>query len=128
MSDPIASTGTVSLAVRGALPMVLEEAVLEVARAVRLLIDEFQPHRIYIFGSQASGDTTAGSDVDLLIVVPVSALASHQRAQSAYRAIGPHTHPMDIIVMTQAEFDARRNAVGSLAATVLREGRVVYAA
>jgi len=35
---------------------------------------------------------------------------------------------MDILVMTREEFERRREVPASLPATVLREGRILYAA
>ena len=35
---------------------------------VEAIVREVRPHRIYLFGSRASGSYTADSDVDLLIV------------------------------------------------------------
>ena len=42
---------------------------------VRRLVDAYCPERIYLFGSRARGDAGAGSDYDLLLVVPDDAPA-----------------------------------------------------
>jgi hypothetical protein len=47
---------------------------------------------------------------------------------SAYAALAPLRLPLELVFMTRAEFDARAPAAASLPATVLREGRLLYAA
>ena len=47
----------------------------ELAEVVRRLVEAYQPERIYLFGSVASGDAGPDSDYDLLVVVPDDAPA-----------------------------------------------------
>jgi predicted nucleotidyltransferase len=100
----------------------------ELGRVIERLAERLQPEWIFVFGSQARGDARPDSDIDLLIVVPHSDLPPHRRDQEAYGAVGRHLVPLDILVMTRAEFEQRRAASASLPATVLHEGRVLYAA
>ena len=104
------------------------EQAAELTRALEHLIRALGPERIYVFGSHARGDATAASDVDLFVIVPDSDAPAHRRARSAYEAVGPHQLPLDILVMPRAEFEQRSAARSSLPATVLREGRLLYAA
>src|SRR5690349_13267492 len=96
--------------------------------AVQRLVATLHPERIYLFGSRARGDAQPGSDYDLLVVVPQSDRPSHQRAQLAYGAMFGVGIPMDILVLTRAEFASQERVVASLPALVLREGRLLYAA
>lgn len=114
--------------VRRALTHLPEEYVRDLAGVLERLIAALEPERIYVFGSQARGEATPDSDVDLLLVVPRSDLPSHQRDQMAYHAVGPHLVALDLMVWTNAEFERRRSVVSSLPATVLREGRLLFAA
>jgi len=59
------------------------------------------------------------------VIVPASSEPGYRRAQAAYRAVGLHRLPLDIVVLTRDEFEARRDVVASLPATVAREGRVL---
>jgi predicted nucleotidyltransferase len=43
------------------------------AEAVRRLVQAYQPERMYLFGSVASGDTGPNSDYDILVIVPDNA-------------------------------------------------------
>ena len=77
------------------------------------LIVALRPERVYLFGSQARGDARGDSDFDLLIVVPDSNLPPHRRDQEAYGAVGRHLLPLDLLVLTHAEFEQRRSALAS---------------
>ena len=113
--------------IRRELPHLQTAEQAEIARSVARLVEAFNPELIYVFGSHARGMPHANSDVDLLVLVATSDEPAHRRAQTAYAAVGAHVIPLDILVMTRAEFQARLPAVASLPATVAREGRTLYA-
>jgi predicted nucleotidyltransferase len=110
------------------LPRLAEYEVCELARVIERLAKAFQPERIYVFGSQARGEATPDSDIDLLIVVAQANEPAHRLAQAAYRIATPHSLALDLLVMPLDEFERRSRALASLPATVLQEGRVLYAA
>ena len=114
--------------VRAALPHLPPHRVGELAGAVDRLVQTFHPDRIYVFGSQARGAPRPDSDIDLLVIVPTADEPTYRLAARAYAALAPFPLPLEILVMTRAEFDARAPAATSLPATVLREGRLLYAA
>ncbi|MBA2451354.1 MAG: nucleotidyltransferase domain-containing protein [Chloroflexi bacterium] len=99
-----------------------------VAEAVRCLVDALRPEQIYLFGSRGRGDSREDSDYDFMVVVPDSDLPPHRRAQLAHLALRDVRLAADILVWTRQEFDRFLPVVGSLAATILREGRLLYAA
>ena len=110
------------------LPQLAEGERQELALALQRVTEALRPARIYIFGSYARGTAVRGvSDVDLLVVVDDSSEPSYRRAQRAYSAVGAHDLPLDILVLTQAEFEGRSGA-WSLQAEVQRDGRLLYAA
>jgi predicted nucleotidyltransferase len=90
------------------------------------LVDVLEPERIYLFGSRARGDDQADSDYDIMVIVPESDVPPHRRAQLAHRTLRGIRAAADILVWTRQEFDRFRPVPGSLAATVLREGRLLY--
>jgi predicted nucleotidyltransferase len=106
---------------------VLEQDAL-LREIVRRLVTALEPERIYLFGSRARDDAHADSDYDLLVVVPASDLAPHRRDLVAYRALYGLGAAKDVLVYTRKEFESRSRAASSLPATVLREGRLIYAA
>lgn len=114
--------------IRAAIGSLKAEQIRELTLAIERLVVALSPERIYVFGSHARGDATWDSDVDLLVIVSEGETPAHRRAQAAYEAVGPHRLPLDILVVDRAEFDRRCRARASLPATVLREGRLLYAA
>ncbi len=90
------------------------------------LVEALGPEQVYLFGSRARGDNQPDSDYDFMVIVPQSDLPPHRRAQQAHRALGDIRVAADILVWTRQEFDHFLPVPGSLAATVLREGRLLY--
>jgi predicted nucleotidyltransferase len=95
---------------------------------VSRLVREIKPERVYLFGSRARDDFDPGSDFDLLIVVSESELPGYKRDRVALRALRGLRVAVDVIVLTREEFERKLNVVCSLAATVHREGKLLYAA
>jgi uncharacterized protein len=110
------------------LPHVPADEARELAAVVERLVAAFQPERIFLFGSRARGDAKPDSDFDLLIVVSTATEPNYRLAQKAYGAAGDYSFSLDLLVMPREEFERRSRALASLPATVLREGRLLYAA
>lgn len=98
------------------------------AEVVRRLTDAYRPERIYLFGSIARGDAGPDSDYDLLIVAPDDAPPERRDSKLAYEVLWGLRAAADVIVWEKSRFDRRAHVVCSLPATVLREGRLLYAA
>jgi predicted nucleotidyltransferase len=94
--------------------------------AVKRLVQEFAPEKIILFGSHAWGTPHAGSDVDLLVVVPSADLPPTRRATRAYRCLSGLKIPVEIIVSTQDEIARYQSVHASLSRKILNEGRVIY--
>jgi predicted nucleotidyltransferase len=107
-------------------PLLSEDPILQ--EMVRRLGEALHPERIYLFGSRARGEAGPESDYDLLVVVPGSDLPGYRRDQLAGQALRGVGAAKDVLVLTRAEFEARRTVRCSLPATVEREGALIYAA
>jgi predicted nucleotidyltransferase len=83
---------------------------------------------IVLYGSEARGEATPESDIDLLVIVNQSDLTPHQIDAIAYRSLGDIPVPIDVQVYTQAEFDQRSALTVSFERTVRTKGRLVHAA
>jgi predicted nucleotidyltransferase len=96
-----------------------------IARMARRLARRFSPEQIILFGSHARGDAGPDSDVDLLVVTPIT--GSKRETQVAMRvALHDFRVPYDIIVVTPDEVERRRNIPGTIVWPALREGKVLY--
>lgn len=93
---------------------------------VERLVQGLQPDWIYLFGSQARGQADEGSDIDLLLVVPDSELPRHRREALSYDLLWGLPIPVDVIVLTRAEFQRGIRVRTSLPSTVQAEGKLLY--
>ena len=94
---------------------------------VRRLVATFEPERIYLFGSKARGDEDPDSDYDLMVIVPDNAPPERRHSGLAYRILRGTRVAADVIVWTRQMFESRMHVVTSLPATVVREGKLLYA-
>jgi uncharacterized protein len=93
---------------------------------VERLVDRFDPDQIILFGSQARGTAGPSSDVDLLVIMPVSG-SKRARQLELRMALHDIAVPKDIILATPEEVARRRDIVGTIIRPALREGKVLYA-
>ncbi len=96
-----------------------------IAAMVHRLVTQFAPERIILFGSHARGTAGPDSDVDLLVILPVT---GSKRAKQIEMRIALHDIcvPKDIIVVTPEEVERRGHIVGTLMRPALQEGKVLY--
>ena len=95
---------------------------------VRRLVDTYHPERIYLFGSCARGESGPDSDYDIMVVVSHSDQPAYRRAQQAHSLLWDLGAAADILVWTRDAFVSRVHLRASLPATILREGKLLYAA
>lgn len=97
----------------------------EIDEMVRRIAERFDPDQIILFGSRARGTARHDSDVDLLVVMPVT--GSKRETQIEIRCALHDIHvAKDIIVVTPDEVERRRDIVGTIIRPALREGKVLY--
>ena len=105
--------------------MTVHESTLQqiVAKIVQLA----NPDRVILFGSAATGDMTADSDIDLLVV---ESRVSNTRQESIRlrAALEDVPLPIDVIVMSRQWFDDTKNVIGGIAYPAHKYGRVLYEA
>ena len=91
------------------------------------LVEVYSPVRIYLFGSKARGDDGPDSDYDFLVVVPDDAPENLRSGGAGRKATLDIEAAQDILVCTIGFFERRSTVKTSLPATVLREGKLLYA-
>ena len=92
------------------------------------LVKAYQPERVYLFGSMARGDAGPDSDYDILLVVRDDAAPEALGARLAYNVLWGLRTSADVHVLPRGKFDSRLHLKASLPATVVREGKLLYAA
>jgi uncharacterized protein len=98
----------------------------EIKEMVSRIVEKFQPHKIILFGSHARGNAGPDSDVDLLVIMPLS---GSKREKMIEMGAALHDIPLakDIIVSTPEEFEWRKEVVGTIERPAAREGKLLYA-
>lgn len=96
----------------------------ELARYVRLLVTYRNPVRIIVFGSLATGDIHAWSDIDL-VIIEATDLPFMQRLHQVRDLLRP-TVATDILVYTPEEFDRLGQERPFVRDEILSNGRIVY--
>lgn len=107
-------------------PVVLDDELLR--EILTRLVAAFQPERVYLFGSKARSDAGPDSDYDLMIIVSDEAPPEKRRSRLAYQALRGTRAAADVLVWTREAFDSRLHLPASLPATIIKEGKLVYAA
>lgn len=89
------------------------------------LVERFDPEKIILFGSHASGNADALSDVDLLIIAETD-LPPSERYPAARRALAGIPLAFDVFLKTPEEYQRRRDVVNHLVHLADKYGKVIY--
>jgi predicted nucleotidyltransferase len=84
---------------------------------LRKAIEKDDISTAFVFGSVATGQESANSDIDLMVVSPISLRSLSARLSDVAAMVGRETNPH---VMTAAEFHKRRQAKDHFVTHVLR--------
>ncbi len=91
------------------------------------IVRRFEPEKVILFGSYATGKAGPDSDVDLMVVMAFSGSKRVKRLE-VRMALHDIVASKDIIVVTPEEFALRKDIVGTIEYPASREGKVLYAA
>jgi len=95
---------------------------------VRRLVDLYHPERIYLFGSAARGEAGPDSDYDFMVVVQDDTPREVRETKAVFKALLDIDAPIDVLVWTRLEFEKRLHLRVSFPSTIVREGKLLYAA
>jgi predicted nucleotidyltransferase len=102
-----------------------QNAVTDIDSAVKRIVEQFRPVKVILFGSHARGAACPESDVDLLVIMDVKE-SKRRQAVEIDLALADRTFPLDLIVITPAEFERCRDVVGHTRYCAVRAGKVLY--
>ena len=98
-----------------------------VPNLVDLVVEACSPEEVLLFGSLARSDDGPDFDLDLMVMCSsVDDAKRHELEAKLYVALGEAV-PVQVFVTNRRECERRRDVVGSMHYSPLREGRVVYA-
>jgi predicted nucleotidyltransferase len=93
---------------------------------LRVLVEQFHPQQVILFGSYACGQPDQHSDVDLLVVKDkqASGVREAMEIMKAWRAIRWQggSLPFELLIETPANHEHRAKQQGSFYAEVVRSG------
>jgi len=93
---------------------------------LEILVEQFQPEQVILFGSYAYGDPTKHSDVDLLVVKPIvsSRVKDKVAIRRAWWPLMRLTCPVsfDLLLLTPGEFNRVRSQNHGLHAEIKSRG------
>jgi predicted nucleotidyltransferase len=97
-------------------------------KIIEVLVAEYQPESIILFGSYAYGEPDAASDIDLLILKETDKSFPKRWAEVcelAAEVVG--TTPFSPLVLTPTELENRRAKGDHFFEEILTKGKVLYA-
>ena len=96
----------------------------ELDRCVSLLIRDYKPDKIILFGSMVHGDTCSSSDIDL-VVVKSTEVRFLDRIETVLRLLQPRTG-IDVLVYTPEEFEQLARERAFVRNEILGKGKLLY--
>ena len=103
---------------RGEIQSILDEVI-------HRIVSRFNPLKIILFGSYASGLPGPDSDIDLLIVMEVQG-SVRQKANEIDMLMADRNIPMDFLVLTRDQYERQKGLIGTIVHQAEKQGKVIY--
>lgn len=97
----------------------------QIEQICQTIVREFNPDKLVLFGSEATGTARPDSDIDLLVVMPFAGSPIKQ-ATEIYRSIDDRRLAVDLIVRTPAQIEERRQIGDVFFREILATGKVIH--
>jgi predicted nucleotidyltransferase len=104
--------------------MTLDEA--KIKKIADIIVKKTHPKKIYLFGSHAKGTARPESDLDLLIIADMQG-TRNKRSLAVRRLFPNRDFSLYVFVYHEDEYDEEVGIANTLATTVAREGKIIYA-
>ena len=98
----------------------------ELVRVLDILIAEYQPEAVYLFGSLAGGTVSEWSDLDLVIIKDTDE-SFYDRIATVLKLTRPKVGT-DICVYTPTEWTELKQQRQFVKQEIIRQGKLLYAA
>ncbi len=102
--------------------MIGEDKISEI---VNKIASGYNPEKIILFGSYATGNPNENSDLDLFVIKDTD-LPRPQRTMQVRRLVYGSMIPIDLIVYTPKEIDESKENRYSFVYEVLNKGKTLY--
>ncbi len=104
--------------------MTLDE--IKIKKIADIIVKKTHPKKIYLFGSHAKGTARPESDLDLLIIAEMPG-PKNKRSLAIRRLFPKRDFSLDVFVYHEDEYNEEVGIANTLATTVAREGKIIYA-
>jgi uncharacterized protein len=98
---------------------------IKINDVVRTIATKFNPFKIILFGSYASGNPNNDSDLDLIVIQDTD-LPRHRRSFDIQKSLIGSMIPIDILVYTLSEFENEKNEKHSFLNTAIKTSKILY--
>jgi len=89
------------------------------------ILSQYQPGKLVLFGSAASGDIGKVRDIDLCVINDNIKNKSEEFIKLR-KIIGRTILPLDILILTRKEFERRKDIWGTVQYEIDKKGKVLY--
>ncbi|MEA3396794.1 MAG: nucleotidyltransferase domain-containing protein [Chloroflexota bacterium] len=96
----------------------------ELERYLSLLLEHVSPEKVILFGSMASGEAKAWSDIDLVVVMPTKQRFL-DRSKTVLQLFQPRVG-VDVLVYTPEEFEHLCRERSFSQQEIVKKGKVLY--
>lgn len=97
----------------------------KIADIVTKIVSGYNPEKIILFGSYATGKPTEDSDLDLM-VIKATDLPRPQRTVQVRKMLYGAMVPIDLIIYTPQEIAESKDNIFSFVSEVLNTGKTLY--
>jgi predicted nucleotidyltransferase len=97
----------------------------EIKDIKNILVKNYKPEKIIIFGSYANGKENINSDIDILIVKNTKK-SFYKRSAEVRNLLKDFNFPLDIIIYTPEEIDKWINIKQSFISKIFNSGELIY--
>ncbi|MBI4827770.1 MAG: nucleotidyltransferase domain-containing protein [Nitrospinae bacterium] len=98
----------------------------KVEKAVQRIVETSRPAKIILFGSYVKGTIGSNSDLDILVIASGNIADSRRESVRIRRALRGISMPMDILVVSQPQWEQLKDAPGLIYREAATNGKVVY--
>lgn len=98
----------------------------DIQNITNIIIKDFKPQKVVLFGSHAWGSPQKDSDIDLLIIKDDKTKNIREMAIDVERILLPRTFPIDIIVYKPAQIEESLKDKNMFITKIITKGKTLY--
>ena len=96
-----------------------------IKKMVDIIVEKYQPEKVILFGSYATGIPNADSDVDILIIKDTD-LPRYKRGKYIRKYLTDFRFPKDIIIYTPSEIERWKDCQLAFITSAVNNGEILY--